>query len=360
MLTDSQKWLVLALVVGLGWLLYRLSPVMTPFAVSALLAYLGDPLADRLEKMRRFNRTAAVSVVFLLMTLLLVLFLLIIVPLMENQISRLVVKMPQYLNWIKDTVIPWLQNLIGLEASQLELSQITHLLRENWQQAGGVAAAVVSYVSRSGAALLGWVANLVLIPVVTFYLLRDWDQLVAAVHQLIPRHLEPTLSQLAGEADERMSAFIRGQLGVMLALGLIYSIGLWIAGIDLAFLIGMGAGLLSFIPYLGSIVGFAAAIVVSVVPFDGWWGPIAVCIVFIIGQAMEGMLLTPWLVGDKIGLHPVAVIFAVLAGGQLFGFFGILLALPVAAVLMVLLRHAHEWYKSSRLYERDPVKIEEP
>ena len=359
LLTDSQKWLVLALLVGTGWLLVRLAPILTPFAISALLAYLGDPLVDRLEKQRFFNRTRAVSVVFILMTLALVLFLLFIIPLLENQVERLVHRLPDYLAWIRDSAVPWLQGALGLESSTFDLSQITEMLRSNWQQAGGFAAAVVAAISSSGAALIGWLASIVLIPVVTFYLMRDWDDLVSFIKVLIPMHLQAKTSQLAGEADQRLSAFIRGQLGVMLALGVIYSVGLWLIGIDLAILIGMTAGMLSFVPYLGSIIGFGAAIIAAVVQHQDVFHPAMVSVVFIVGQSLEGMVLTPWMVGDKIGLHPVAVIFAVLAGGQLFGFIGVLLALPAAAVIMVLVRHAHDWYKTSLLYERDPVKIEE-
>jgi predicted PurR-regulated permease PerM len=207
-------------------------------------------------------------------------------------------------------------------------------------------------VSHSGGVIAEWLMNLLLIPVVTFYLLRDWDGLVVKVHDLLPRRIAPTAAKLATEVDTVLAAFVRGQLYVMLALGCIYSIGLWMTGLDLALLIGMLAGLVSFVPYLGAIVGIVTACVAALVQFHDLIHLVPVAIVFIIGQSLEGMVLTPMLVGDKIGLHPVAVMFAVLAGGQLFGFLGILLALPVASVIMVLLRHVHELYRDSDFYVR--------
>ncbi|MGB2182139.1 MAG: AI-2E family transporter, partial [Pseudomonadales bacterium] len=185
-----------------------------------------------------------------------------------------------------------------------------------------------------------------------FYLLRDFDILMARIQEILPRNIEPKVSLWVRECDEVLGAFVRGQLLVMLALGFIYGIGLSIAGLKYAMLIGLLAGLASIVPYLGFAVGFIAAMLVAVFQFDSYWGFLAITMVFVIGQALEGMVLTPWLIGDRIGLHPVAVIFAVLAGGQLFGFTGMLLALPLAAVIMVLLRHLHQGYRNSSLYDQ--------
>jgi predicted PurR-regulated permease PerM len=193
--------------------------------------------------------------------------------------------------------------------------------------------------------------NLVLIPVVTFYMLRDWDVLVGHIRALLPRSVEPTVSQVAGDIDRVLGAFIRGQLMVMLALGLIYAIGLWAIGLDLAFIIGMGAGLLSIVPYLGAFLGVIAAVLAALFQFQDFLHVALALAVFGVGQSLESMVLTPKLVGDQIGLHPVVVIFAVLAGGQLFGFLGILLALPAAAALNVLVRYLNEHYRNSELYQ---------
>jgi predicted PurR-regulated permease PerM len=199
-----------------------------------------------------------------------------------------------------------------------------------------------------------------LVPVVTFYLLRDWDHLVAQVRELLPRPVEPKVSALAGEIDAVLAEFLRGQLTVMAALALIYIVGLWAVGLELAFSIGLIAGLVSFVPYLGVIVGVVLASIAALLQFQDVWHLVAVVAVFGVGQMLEGMVLSPLLVGDRIGLHPVAVIFAVMAGGQLFGFFGVLLALPVAAAIVVLLRHSRDEYKRSGLYGPAPIDESTP
>ena len=218
---------------------------------------------------------------------------------------------------------------------------------------------LLSKVTTSSLAFLGWLANMLLIPVVTFYLLRDWDILVAKLRGLLPRKNEALTVQLIGECHEVLGAFMRGQLLVMLALGIVYAAGLMAIGLELGLLIGLLAGLASLVPYMGFIVGIGAALVAGLFQF----GPdffllFAIVAVFGIGQLLESTLLTPLLVGDRIGLHPVAVIFAILAGGQLFGFTGVLLALPVAAVIMVLLRHLHQMYKESNMYGQQDESCE--
>lgn len=348
-MNDSQKWLALALLAGAGWLVYLLSPVLTPFVAGALLAYLADPLADRLEA-QGMKRTPAVVLVFAAITLVAALALLLLVPLLERQIDRLMDNLPAFAVWLKTKALPFLRERYGLRLQLNNLEQISALLGKHWQEAGGMAATVLNSLSHSGMVVLSWLANLLLIPVVTFYLLRDWDTLMAKIGDLLPRRLAPTVARLACEADEVLSAFLRGQFTVMLALGAIYSLGLWLADLDLALLIGLFAGLVSFIPYMGAAVGIASASVAAIAQSGDAWSVVPVLIVFAVGQTLEGTVLTPRLVGNRIGLHPVAVIFAVLAGGQLFGFLGVLLALPTASVIMVLLRHAHDVYRGSRLY----------
>lgn len=349
-MTTTQRWQLLALTLLIGGLLYVLAPVLTPFVFAALLAYLGDPLVDSLQRMR-LSRTSGVLVVFAIGVLSVVLVLILLVPMLERQISHFIEQLPRYVEWFRGTAVPWLEQRFGFElGALLDTDQVVPMLQQHWQQAGGVAAAVVATVSKSGFAVIGWVMNLLLVPVVAFYLLRDWDVLIERIRALLPRPVEPAVTRVARESDGVLGAFLRGQLLVMLVLGVIYSIGLWLAGIDLALLIGMTAGLLSFVPYLGNIVGVVAAVVAALVQYQDFAHVAYVLAVFVVGQMLEGMVLTPWLVGDKIGLHPVAVIFAVLAGGQLFGFLGVLLALPVASVAMVVLRHAHERYLASALY----------
>jgi predicted PurR-regulated permease PerM len=212
---------------------------------------------------------------------------------------------------------------------------------------------LLGFIGHSGAALVGFIMNLVLVPIITLYLLIDWKTLLDRIHGLIPRAYEKTVAQLATQSNTVLSGFLRGQFLVMLSLGIIYSVGLKIIGLEYAILIGMIAGLLSFVPYLGFIVGLLIAGVAMFLQMPTWsvMPMFYVLIVFGIGQIVESVLLTPWLVGDRIGLHPVAVIFAVMAGGHLFGFTGVLLALPIAAVIVVLLRYAHEQYVKSSVYD---------
>ncbi len=354
MMSDSQKWLILAFVVGLSWLLYRLSPILMPFAVSAILAYLGDPLVDRLELFEyrgfRLNRTLAVIVVFLGITVLATAILLFIVPTIEYQISEFLDKLPSYLNWLNRSVIPGLQKYFGKGIRPLKTDQLIVYIRSYWQEGESGSENLLQSVSHSGAMIIGWLMNLVLIPVITFYLLRDWDELVVRIHDLFPRRAAATVSKLAAEVDEVLGAFFRGQFYVMLAVGALYSLGLLLIGLDLALLIGMIAGMISFVPYMGVLIGVGLGCLAALMQFQDVMHLVSVLIVFGVGHGLESMLLTPWLVGNKIGLHPVAVMFAVLAGGQLFGFLGILLALPVASVIMVLLRHIHERYTVSGFY----------
>jgi len=363
MTPEARPWFVLVLVVGLGWLIYRLAPVITPFAISAALAYLGDPLVDRLQKVRIFgrpiSRTLAVVLVFALMVAVFVLGLLIVLPLLREQVQRLVVLAPAMLEWLAGTALPWVQNKLGLDGIALDLQSLADAARGHWKEAGSALLGLLGSVSRGGGALIAWLVNLLLIPVVTFYLLRDWDRLVEGVRGLIPRQNEAEISSLFREVDDVLGAFIRGQLMVMLALGLMYAVGLWLVGLDLAFIIGAGAGLLSIVPYLGTFVGVLAALIAGVFQFQDILHPVLILLVFGVGQMLEGMVLTPQLVGDRIGLHPVAVIFAVLAGGQLFGFLGVLLALPVTAALNVLVRHLHGRYRRSDLYSRAKPETEQ-
>ena len=347
--TDVHRLWLLSVLLFTGWLLYLLSPILTPFVLSALLAYLGDPLADRLEA-RGLNRTLAVALVFSILFLLLMVLLLLLIPRIEAQISQLLQKLPDYFAWLRGTALPYLQSILPGDSQGLDLDLLQETLRKHWRDAGGLAAGLWTSVSGSGIALLGLIANIVLVPVLTFYLLRDWDRLIAGVQALLPRRSEPTVSRLASEADEVLGAFLRGQLMVMFSLGIIYTTGLWLVGLELALLIGMFAGLVSFVPYLGLIVGIFIAGLASILQSQGVADLPWVVLVFVVGQLLEGSVLTPRLVGERIGLHPVAVIFAIMAGGQLFGFFGILLALPVAAVSMVLVRYLVQSYRSSALY----------
>ena len=349
-MADTRRWVWLGGVVLLCALVYLLHPILTPFLVALLLAYLFDPLVDRLEKLG-LSRTWGVVAVFALFTLIVMALLLVLVPMLAKQLLRLYELAPQMLDWLQHSAMPWVQSKLGLADGFWKFDKVKAAISEHMGQTTDIVGVVLSQATASSLALIGLLANLVLIPVVSFYLLRDWDVMMAKIRSLLPRDREARLVSLAGECHEVLGAFVRGQLLVMLALGVIYAAGLMLIGLELGLLIGLIAGLAAIVPYMGFVIGIGAALIAGLFQFGGDLYPmIGIVAVFMVGQALEGMVLTPLLVGDRIGLHPVAVIFAILAGGELFGFTGILLALPVAAVIMVLVRHVQDLYKDSGMY----------
>ena len=344
-----RRLAVIGSLLALGIVLHLLSPILMPFLIALALAYLWDPVVDRLER-AGLSRTVGVSVVFLVSTLVLLALVLVLVPLLGRQMHVVAAKVPAAIEWFRSSLLPWLQREFQISEADIPLERIKDALMANWKSAGGVAQELLVSATSSSLAVLGWLANLVLIPVVGFYLLRDWDRMIAWIRETLPRPWEQTATQLARECDEVVGAFLRGQFLVMLALGVCYTGGLMLMGLDLALLIGMLAGLASIVPYLGLVLGVAAASIAALLQFGDWQPLFGVAAVFVSAQLLEGMYLTPKLVGDRIGLHPVAVIFAVMAGGQLFGFTGVLLGLPASAVIMVLLRHVHDRYRASAIY----------
>jgi predicted PurR-regulated permease PerM len=350
LMTTLQKTFALLLGVVVLVLIYFLSPILAPFLAGIIIAYLGDPLVDKLEEIR-VHRAIGVLLVFLAFGAVLGTAMLVILPLMIRELADLIRSLPVFLAWLQETVSPWLVTRFGIDPFDVKLDNVANGAMENWQKTGGIVGAVLARVTRSGFAFLGSMGVVALTPVVAFYMMRDWDLIVERILGMVPRDMESGFIRLSKECDEVLGSFLRGQLLIMFLLGVVYAIGLYAVGLDLAILIGMLAGLASIVPYLGFFVGIIAAAIAAMFQFQdpvylGYVG-----IVFLIGQALEGWVLTPWLVGDKIGLHPVAVIFAVLAGGQLFGFVGILLALPLAAVVMVFVRYLHKRYLVSEYYD---------
>lgn len=331
-------WLALAALAA--GLIYLLSPILTPFLFAAVLAYMFNPIVAWLES-RKLPRTLGVILVLLALLILLAGLTLIIVPLLEEQFAALLQRLPESLEWMRQSLAPWLKERLGVE---LDPGRLRALLGENLDHAGKGALWLLPFVKTGGLAIIGFLANLVLMPVVLFYFLRDWNPILARIEEMIPRRRREEAAQLAAEVDRVLGEFLRGQILVMLIMSVFYVTGLSLAGLDFALPIGILAGLLVFVPYLGVIVGVTLASLAGVLQFSGIGGLVPVWVVFGIGQALEGMVVVPWLVGDRIGLHPVAVIFALLAFGQLFGFFGILLALPASAVLLVGLRHIRGKY----------------
>lgn len=343
------NWLVAIALTG--WLFYLLAPVLTPFVAAALLAYIGDPVADRLQRLK-LPRTLAVVVVFLLTFIVLGLLLLLIGPLIRTQITALLEALPDIVQRVEQVWLPDIMEMLDIEAG--DDVGIGPFLARYSDMAGSWGAKVLVSVTKSGGALAAAVLSLFLIPILTFYLLRDWDSIMAHLGALIPSGQRQTVVSLATETDEVLGAFLRGQVLVMIALSVIYSVGLGIVGLKFAIAIGVVSGLVSFVPYLGFVFGIGLAGLTVALEPDPLWKIVGVVATFSIAQVIEGSILTPKLVGDRIGLHPVLIIFAVAAGGQLFGFFGILLALPAAAVLSVLVRFAYSRY----LQEHPEIVIE--
>jgi predicted PurR-regulated permease PerM len=333
------NWLIAIALTGVVF--YLLAPVLTPFVAAALLAYIGDPLADRLQKLK-LPRTLAVVAVFLITFLVLALLIVLVGPLIKTQVGALFEALPDIARKVEQEWLPNVAGWLNLEGG--EDVGIAAFLARYSDMVGTWSGKVLMSVGKSGGALVAAVLSLFLIPILTFYLLRDWDMIVKHLGALVPESQRDTIFRLASETDDVLGAFLRGQILVMTGLAVIYSLGLSLIGLKFAIAIGVVSGLVSFVPYLGFVFGITLATLTVALEPNPLWLLVGVIATFSIAQFIEGSVLTPKLVGDRIGLHPVIVIFAVAAGGQLFGFFGILLALPMAAVLSVLVRFAYQRY----------------
>lgn len=322
----------------LGILIHHLAPVLTPFIIAAFFAYLIDPWVERLNhKPFKISRSLSVAGMFIIVMIILLLALFFLIPALGHQISMLIAKTPAIIEGLQHNILPKLIAW-GLVSEDFGFETLKTTALAHIPQAKQMAEWMGHSLFYSGTVLLSVLMDIFIVFVASFYLLRDWPKILKAVKGLLPSKVAPTVLRLTHQCDVVLSAFIRGQLTVMICLGALYSTGLALVGVNFSLLLGSIAGLLSIVPYLGSIVGMGAALVVAYIQFQAWAPLLWVLLVFGLGHILEGMVLTPWLIGDKLGLHPVAVIFAVLAGGQLLGFTGVILALPVMAILVVLFR----------------------
>jgi predicted PurR-regulated permease PerM len=331
-------------------LVYLLSPILTPFVAAAVLAYICNPLVQRLCACR-IPRTTAVLLVMAGLLLLFALLLLIMLPLLESEISRFTTRMPDWIEAARLHLLPWLQRWFGTDL-QWDSAALKHAMLSHGQSAGGIVEKLLPWLSSSGGAIIGVVVDLLLIPVAMFYLLRDWNIWLGRIDDLVPRHFHARTTEIVTEVDRILAEFLRGQISVMLLMSAYYVLVLWLVGLQFALPIGIVAGMLVFVPYLGMITGLVLATLAAVMQFTAFSDVLLVWAVFAAGQLLEGMVITPWLVGERVGLHPLVVIFSLLAFGQLFGFFGLLLALPLAAISLVGLRYGKAWYLSSTMYAR--------
>jgi predicted PurR-regulated permease PerM len=343
---QTLTWLGMGLVTAL--LLWLLAPVLTPFVIGAVLAYALHPMVERLAS-RRVPRLLAVLGVEVAFIVVLLAVLLLIVPIITRELPLLREQIPQVAARLNETVSPWLAQFgieVALDTAGIKAFVLKYLDSnfEEWL------AAALSSARIGGSIVLSIVGNAVLVPVVLFYLLMDWPALVERAQRLVPPRLLPTFVGFMDECDEVLGQYLRGQILVMAILAVYYAAALAAFGFDLAVPVGVFTGLAIFIPYLGFGLGLVLALLAGVLQFASLYGVIAVAVVYGVGQVVESLYLTPRLVGERIGLNPLMVIFALLAFGQLFGFVGVLVALPVSAVLVVAVRRAKAVYLRSQMY----------
>jgi predicted PurR-regulated permease PerM len=340
---------VVALFLLAFWLL---SPILLPFVAGLAIAYFLDPAVDRLEEYRvpRWLATLVVLVLFLLVVLLVILLL---VPLLQGQVAGLIRRIPAYVDAAQrrlDQLVQYAQEQLSPE----DFQRVREAATARVSLVFGWAAGLLQGAVTSSLAIVNLLSLVFITPVVAFFMLRDWNVMLAKVDSWLPRPHAPTIRALARRVDATLAGFVRGQATVCLVLGIYYAVALTLAGLEFGLVVGALIGLLTFIPFVGAMTGAALSIGLATTQFDSWGRVLAVAAIFVVGQAIEGNVLTPKLVGDRVNLHPVWVMFAVLAFGALFGFLGVLVAVPVAAVLGVLVRHALARYLDSDLYQPRP------
>ena len=356
-----KRIFILAGIALILWVLYLLKPVVLPFVGAFLVAYLFSPLVDKLHKIG-LPRWLSISAVFIGIGVVITLAFWYLVPLVWEQLMYAKNSIPSGIHWANYKFLPWLSDSFNLVPMELDVDQISAAIMEYVQTnySADSIQAMIAKLAQSGLNFIQIGGTVVLIPIIAFYFLLDWDRMLDSFRRLIPRRHEEQTLVIVKECHSVLGAFVKGQFLVMVLLGVVYAMGLQLIGLEVGLIIGMVAGLCSIIPYLGFAVGIIAAVIASLFQFGiDWMQLLLVGVVFMIGQAVEGYILQPFLLGDKIGLSPVAVVFAVLAGAQLGGILGMLIALPVAAVIVVLLRHAREFYENSSMYSTPTYVVQD-
>lgn len=337
-------------IVVTGILVHLLSEILLPFVAGMAVAYFLDPLADRLEA-RGLSRTMATTVITVVFFAVVVGVIIVLFPLLQTQVLHLVKLVPDVIAKLRALVEPYLQDI----RAGIGQDEVRDLQGAAGQYAGKVLQWVSGFLTKlwsGGIAFVSLMSLVLVTPVVAFYLLREWDHIVAWIDSCLPRDAAPTIREQARAIDRTLAGFVRGQSSVCLVLATTYGVGLTLVGLNSGLLVGLGAGFISFIPYLGAAVGMTVGLAIAFFQFGPaeWPTIAAVAGIFLFGQTMESYVLTPRLVGGRVGLHPLWIIFALMAGGALFGFTGVLLAVPTAAVIGVLIRFAIDRYKGSPLY----------
>lgn len=353
-----------AIVTVLALLLWKLGNVLTPFLIAAVLAYVLNPLVGKLQKRSpRLSRSVASTLVIVLFLLLVLSLLALVAPIVLQDLPKVRALIPALLDSFNGQISPWLRKLglpISLEVDTLKGLMASWMQDDSGANSGKLLGHIASTLWAGGGVFLAWLGNALLIPLVLFYLLLDWQRLVAGAVNLVPQPWQEKFSQLGQEVDEVLGQYLRGQLSVMLVMAIFYSVGLMLGGLQLALPIGVFTGLAMFVPYVGYGLGLVLALLAATLQFGLLKAGIVVGIVYGLGQLLESFYLTPKWVGERIGLHPVLVIFALMAFGQLLGFTGMLIALPLSAILFVLWQHLYQHYRASDLYLGQTSALLEP
>lgn len=336
---------------GLLWLL---GPMLSPFIIGAVLAYICNPLVGWLSR-HRLPRTAAVLLVIVGLGLLIATLALILLPMVYRQGNLLLARLPEVVELFNTHWRPLLEQQFGLSID-FDVNQLRRLIAEHWSSAQELLPVLFSHLKSGGSAAIAFLSTTLLVPLVMFYLLREWPQLLAGLQGIVPRPWLGRTMDILAKLDSVLSEFLRGQLAVMLLLALFYSLGLKLAGLDFWLPVGVLTGLLIFIPFVGFGSGLVLAVLAALLQGEGWSLLLGVGIVYGIGQVLESFGLTPYLVGERIGLHPLAVVFALLAFGELFGFVGVLIALPAGAAMLVGLRELRAAWFASPIYLGDEAE----
>lgn len=348
-MTLPQRTLVWIAVIGFFIAaLVLLRGILLPFVVGMAVAYLLDPVCDWLEN-HKFSRIWATVLVTLLFFILIVLAFALLIPLLINQVTEFVGKVPGYVRALEGKVMPLAAKVMAhLDAGGAE--EIKEFFSQHIGDAAAIAGKFVIRLLSGLEAAFNVISIIAITPVVAFYLLRDWDRIRNRIDGYLPLGQRDTIREQARLVDETLSGFVRGQFMVCLLLGIYYAIGLSVIGLDFGLIVGLGTGMISFVPYFGMLAGVVVGLGIAFAQFDSYGPIVAIGAVFAAGQIVEGNFVTPKLVGDRVGLHAVWIIFALMAGGALFGFLGILLAVPVASVIGVMVRFALDRYLASPLY----------
>ena len=353
-----KRIFILAGIALLLWVLYLLKPVVVPFVAAFLIAYLFSPIVEKLD--RFLPRWLAISTVFIGIGVVITWAMWFLVPLVWKQLMYARDSIPAGIHWVNSTLLPWVSQTFNVEHMEIDTDQMSKVIMDYVQTNYSVDSvqSLALKIAQSGLSFIQLGGIVVLIPVIAFYFMLDWNRMLQSMKGLIPNQYKQSTLKIVSECHSVLGAFVKGQFLVMILLGIIYAVGLQLIGLEVGLIIGMVAGLCSIIPYLGFGVGIVAAVIACFFQFG--MDPkhlLMVLAVFGIGQLVEGYILQPFLLGDKIGLSPVAVVFAVLAGAQLGGFVGMLIALPVAAVIVVLLKHVREYYEKTPFFQSEPTTV---